>query len=44
MPAGVHRFQWNLEHRSGARVAPGVYLVRAAAGGAIATRSVIVTE
>lgn len=44
LPAGTYSFQWNLEDRSGLRVRPGVYLVRAAAGGGAITRSLIVAE
>ncbi|MFN8588716.1 MAG: FlgD immunoglobulin-like domain containing protein [Candidatus Eisenbacteria bacterium] len=40
--AGAHDVAWDLVDDSGARVAPGVYLVRAQARGLAATRRVIV--
>lgn len=42
--AGAHEVAWDLCGRSGTRVAPGVYAVRARAGGEEATRRIVVAR
>ena len=42
--AGTHEVAWDLRDRTGAKVAPGVYAVRARAGGEEATRRVVVAR
>jgi flagellar hook assembly protein FlgD len=41
LPAGHHELFWDARDSSGARAAPGIYLVRALAGGAVGVRKVV---
>ena len=44
LPGGTHRFQWNGRDASGARVAPGVYLVRVTSGTAAAVQRIVLVR
>lgn len=44
LPAGVHTRTWDLADASGHRLAPGVYLARAQAGGATSVRRVVIVD
>ncbi len=44
LPGGTHRFQWDGLDASGARVAPGVYMIRVTSGSAAAIHRIVLVR
>jgi flagellar hook assembly protein FlgD len=44
LPQGTYYVRWNATDSDGKPVAPGIYICRAAAGGAYVTRQIVVTQ
>jgi len=44
LPGGTHHFQWDGRDASGARVAPGVYMIRLTSGPATAIERIVLVR
>jgi flagellar hook assembly protein FlgD len=44
LPSGIHRFRWDGLDAAGARVAPGVYMVRVQSGSAAAIQRIVLVR